>query len=322
MLLFTLAGCWMGGAAILGGTLNNDFVVDSDTGWDQPDCGWVLDYSPGSREVVDAEGLEIQVQIDGEFSGSGSIIGVETELLSQGGTVTIQPTEPLLSNTTYTWWLDTGCQYVESTFTTSAFGGDLSITQEELSALSYDLVMLTDAAVVVPSSPDSGMEALLRGWVWGRAQMDETGGLTLGQVDAGEQDYCASTQQLQGFFTYPSPQVSWTGRHVDLATDLGLLDLEELRIDATFSPDGQTLGHVDLSGLVGASQLSAYYGEDYCQRVSAEGVRCVGCEDPEGCVRVRVEDATGRSKEAGVQAIEEDFCHELCQENSEECALE
>ncbi len=322
MLLFTLAGCWIGGAAILGGSLNNDFVVDSDTGWEQPACAWVMDYTPATREVVDAAGVEIQVQIDGDFDGTGSIIGVETELEELNDVVTIRPTESLLANTTYTWWLDTGCQYVESTFTTSPYGGELTLTQEELGALSYDFVMLSQSTMVVPSTQDSSLEDLLRGWIWGRGQMDAEGTLTLGQVANGAQDTCASTQQLQGFFNYPEPQVSWTGRHISLATDLGALDMEELRIDATIAPDGSSLGHVALSGLIGASQLSAYYELDYCESVASAGVRCVGCEDPQGCVRVRIEDASGRQKDGGVEAIEEDFCHALCEENSEECELE
>ena len=322
MLLLTQLGCWLAGSALLGARLNNDFVVDSDTGWEQAPCGWVLDYSPSTGEVVDATDLEVRVSIEGEFNGTGSIVGVETEVFDRGETILIRPTEPLLPNTTYTWWMDTGCQYVESTFTTSVYGADLSITQEELSALSYDLVMISGASMVVPSAQDFGLEELLRGWVWGRGQMDAEGGLTLGQVDAGAQDYCASTEQLQGYFTYPSPQVSWTGAHVSIATDLGALDMEELRIDASFAPDGQSLGSMSLSGLIGASQLSEHYALDYCESISSAGVRCVGCEDPEGCVRVRVEGLVAGAKESPVELVEEDDCHLLCEQNSEECELD
>ena len=115
-------------------------------------------------------------------------------------------------------------------------------------------------------------------------------------MDASAQDFCASTQVLQGYFNYPLPQVSWIGSHVILASDLGALDMEELRIDALIAPDGQSLGEVTLSGLIGATQLSSYFGVDYCQSMSAQGSPCVGCQDPQGCARVRVEQATGRVK--------------------------
>ncbi|MFT5584795.1 MAG: hypothetical protein ACI9VR_002382 [Cognaticolwellia sp.] len=321
MLLFTLAGCWLGGFAVIGDDLSNDFVVESETGWDVASCGWVLDYSPATRELIGATDLEIQIRIDGEFNGDGSIIGVETELRESGDTVTILPTEPLLPNTTYTWWLDTGCQYIETTFVTSAYGGELIVIEEDLTALSYDLLMSSQATLVIPALLGSELEGLLRGWVWGRGSMDETGTLTLSQVDAGAQDFCSSTQQLQGFFSYPAPQVTWTGQHIALATDLGALDMEELRIDAIIAPDGLSLGEVAVSGLIGVNQLNTYYGMDYCELLSAQDVGCVGCEDPEGCVRVRVEGAAGRVKESVVQAVDQDFCHEACQENSEDCEL-
>lgn len=322
MLLFTVLGCWMGGAAILGGNLNNEFVVDSDTGWEEVPCAWVVDFSPARGAQASALSLEIQATVDGEFMGDGSIIGVETELRVDGDKVSIRPTEALQPNTIYTWWLDTGCQYMESTFVTSPYGGDLTVDPEALSTFSYDLMMVNSSAMVVPEVLDFELEELLRGWVWGRGSVDEAGDLTLAQVDAGAQDYCASTQRLQGYFSYPEPQISWTGAHIALATDLGPLDFEELRIDAVFAPDGQSLGEVVLSGLVGASQLSAHYGEDYCERVSAQEVRCVGCEDPEGCIRLRVEGVSGRLNDGTVESVDEDFCHAECSENSEECELE
>lgn len=322
MLLFLLASCWLGGFAIVGGNLNNDFVANTDTGWDVSQCGWVSEHSPSPQEQVSALGLEIQIVVDGEFNGDGSIIGVETELSLDADTVTIRPIEPLLANTTYTWWLDTGCQYVESTFVTSAYGGELSLTQQQLSARSFDLMMLSESTVGGPKGQDAELERLLRGWVWARGSMDEQGHLSLAQVDASAQDFCASTQVLQGYFNYPLPQVSWIGSHVILASDLGALDMEELRIDALIAPDGQSLGEVTLSGLIGATQLSSYFGVDYCQSMSAQGSPCVGCQDPQGCARVRVEQATGRVKESVVQAVDEAFCHEQCEENSQDCELE
>ena len=322
MLLFLLASCWLGGFAIIGGNLNNDFSANTDTGWEVSQCGWVSEHSPSPQERVSALGLEIQVVIDGEFNGDGSILGVETELSQDGDTVTLRPIESLLANTTYTWWLDTGCQYVESTFVTSAYGGELTLSQQELSALSFDLMMLAESKVMVPTGQDAELESLLRGWVWARGSMDEEAYLSLAQVDAGAQDFCASTQELQGYFNYPLPQVSWIGSHIVLASDLGALDMEELRIDALIAPDGQSLGEVTVSGLIGATQLSSYYGVDYCQSVSAQGSPCVGCQDPQGCARVRVEQATGRVKQSVVQAVDEAFCHEECEENSQDCELE
>lgn len=326
MLLFTLAACWTGGFAVLGGNLNNDFVVE--TGWQDEPCSWVIEHTPASGEEVQADGLEVVLEVDGPFNGSGGIVGVDTlvsvdtRVETQDSTVTLTPREPLATNTTYTWWVDTRCQYVEQTFRTSRFGSELELSPEELAALSFDLVMDTESELVVPVGGDEVLEGLLRGWVWGRGSLDKDGHLSLAQVDAGAQDYCQVTQSMTGYFSYPEPQISWTGEQIALRTDIGLMSFEELRLDAVIAPDGSALGQMAVSGLVGVGQLSTYYGQDYCEMVQGTATSCISCLDPEGCVRIRVEGAAGRQQELAVSQVEEERCHALCLDNSEECELE
>ncbi|MED5374372.1 MAG: hypothetical protein VX899_25360 [Myxococcota bacterium] len=321
MLLLTLTACWPGMFAVIGDRIFNQPTWE--TAWEtgERDCTWILDFEPGQGEVDLPLSTSVSITLDGEWFGTADIVGVDEDIEWVDGVLTLTPTEALEPNTTYNWWVDTGCTYREGTFTTTPFGTAVTVDQATLETLAWDLRMTTDSSVVAPSSLASEVETLLGGWILGRGTLRSDQGLELAQIAAGDQDFCDATDPMTGVVDLEAATGSWSADSVTLATDAGPVTLYEARINALISPDGTQLGAVSLAGAIGMTPLNAHYEQDYCERMELFGVYCEPCEDPAGCMRVRVEEASGVAGKAAIQAVSEDNCHAQCANNSEECEL-
>lgn len=345
MLLLLLGGCSSMPGFIAGRWLSPPtYTVPPDSGWwetggdvepcDEPEATWLY---PSGNQVHPAsplvagfashdctEDLTLGAFVNGADSSAlgGTSSCVDEDLM------VLEPERALQGGEQGELWLMGECHDQISSFRTNLFGPPVDAPQDML--LQLYAVELQPAVMLRPAAVFTTYPALAQPLDPLLFQIldvqDDTMEIVMGRgEEAGrvtEQDVCAQTSRLQG--AWESPVFTASGDLVLPGLErLGTWEQAELAVH--FSPNGQSVGHMELTGLVRVDEAGVELtGQDICSTMSALGSPCVTCPSGTGqCLEVWISGLQAQARAPfDLSDVEQQWCHEDCQERDqhEECA--
>ena len=251
--------------------------------------------------------------------------GVQTTR-DDGLTVMFTPTEPLEPLTSYEVGLDY-CRGTPSiTFTTSSYGLPLEDPQALLGQTwGYDL---RDARFY-----EAGYLGDLLQTFAERVGLVSVVGLEGGSVDLRlavaddneppGQDFCARTAEVEGVDFSESPYLQFGPTSIEFNAYLGVIAIHEMVVKTTVSPDGSSLGGMDISAVIDVRSVAYAVDMDLvelCELLEVYGAPCEACpEDGEPYCAATSADQFGASQVAtSVDRINEAYADPRCEEEPTE----
>jgi hypothetical protein len=257
----------------------------------------VTDFYWKTPIVIDFEDAPEEQDIINITDAGGSAVGFTAEWdETHGETVTLKP--ELYGSTEYT--VTVNCLEPQSfSFTTSAYGQDLTITDEDLVGRTYELD-LPGAWFKEPV----GVGALLSTYLENPLLASPVGvtetEITMLAAQGLWDDEGAASQDM-GMGTFPFPPSDWTGapffsgdtEQIIVSYDTGSsttdIIIHNVHLEGTFAADGGSIGGAWASGLADTRNLHTLIDlpdmpgvepEDLvCAYVTSLGLPCIDCGD-------------------------------------------
>jgi hypothetical protein len=242
---------------------------------------------------------------------SSSVAGTST-LSSDNETVYFTPSAPLEPLTSYTVTLDYCGGSVDLSFTTSAYGGDLTTSIDNNT---YALA-LGDARIVEPDGIGSVLSSyltqdILVGVVSSSGgSLEMIGAIGVEGVSPPAQDYCDPTIDFPTADFSESPYFTVGPQTTTLAVAGYSISIEDLAITGTFAPDGSSFGGGTLSGTIDTRPLAPLLDDSgdegaICDLAVSFGAVCETCpSDGQPYCLTLVADQITAEQVSGVTLVE------------------
>lgn len=270
---------------------------------------------------------------DPDPSATVAIDGVDgtTELSDDQETVRFYPSADLASSTSYTAtasWCD-GEGTGSISFSTSELGTAADAASLVGNTYSLDLA---SGRIIIPEGVGTILESYLDYTLYmGVAAADDSEitflGATANEDDPSLQDYCTPTLDFPAADFTGNPFFQIGPETTTLEVAGFSIEIQDLNVSGALAPAGDWIGGATLSGSIDTRPLGELLDstEDgaICELVQGFGVECEPCSDGlEYCLSIYVVDLTADQVDGlELEAIAEEDCHELCEDNSKECDL-
>lgn len=261
-------------------------------------------------------------------SSGAAVSGTST---LDGDDITFTPDSPLTSGESYTAMVEYCGGIASFDFTVSALGSPLTV---DITGGTY-AVDLASGNFVEPAGIGDLIGGLLENNILIGIQSTENNLLSIrgaiSEEGNSDQDYCSETLDSfpdadfseSPYFVIPEGDVTLSVAGIDLT-------INALSISGTFAADGSYFGGGEVSGQLDARVLAPLASdlgleddspEALCNLLLGFGVQCIPCGDGEPyCANLRVNRLSADDTEEELGLVCEGDCHELCAENSGECA--